>query len=92
MSHLFSIFSDYAVHAVHDINRLRMLSVQKARQRLDRTIQIYQILRPGKSYYISYFLERILLWIRGCNIKLVMNSVDCELIAVISNFGASLKF
>ena len=55
MSHLFSIFSDYTVHGVHDINRLRMLSSQKARQRQDRTTQIYLYHNPGKVITLAFY-------------------------------------
>jgi hypothetical protein len=45
----------HAVHGVHDINRLCILSAQKARQRLDRTTQIYPYPNPGKVITLAFF-------------------------------------
>ncbi len=45
----------HAVHGVHDINRLCILSAQKARQRLDRTNQIYQYHDPEKVISLAFF-------------------------------------
>jgi hypothetical protein len=47
MCYRFSSLFVHAVHGMHDINRLCTLSVQKARQRLDRKTQIL-LSRSGK--------------------------------------------
>ena len=47
MCYRFSSLFVHAVHGMHDINRLRILSAQKARQRLDRKAQI-PLLRSWK--------------------------------------------
>ena len=55
MCYRFSSPFVHAVHGVYDINRLRILSAQKARQRLDRTTQIYPYPNPGKVITLAFF-------------------------------------
>jgi hypothetical protein len=59
MSRLFSISSDYTVHGVHDINSLRIPSAQKARQRLDRAIQIQLYHDPEKVITLPFYWREL---------------------------------
>ncbi len=57
MCYQFSSPFVHAVHSVHNINRLRILSAQKARQRLDRTTQIYPYPNPEKVISLAFFAK-----------------------------------
>ena len=49
----------HALHGVHDINRLCILSAQKARQRIDRTTQIYPYPNPEKVITLAFFWKEL---------------------------------